>query len=184
MEKTNTDSELDDFFTERGLRCIVNDGYRQAFLYSPEGFDWYARRRHSVGDRIKIPTSTETVENFIASYHPASPARMQIMAMDSKPDDKIIVHLISRPHPKTFVEQMRLEVRKFICTNDPRYSGIKNELRKQGKRSQIFFVSSISGVIGSQLGAGAGVVVPLVAVCLIAAIKIGREAYCREDAGS
>jgi hypothetical protein len=179
-EKPQADIELERLFTQRGLRRIANDGYRDAFHYSPEGLNWYDGRGSTRDNRIKVPPALEQSAAFIAKYHPTSPSRVPIIAMDGMPEGPPSIPI----PPQSFLRQVQHEVRLFICTNDQRYADVKRNIATQARKSQLLLISAISGAVGGRLGTEAGILTPLVALYLLAALKIGKEAYCRSGAGS
>lgn len=71
------------------------------------------------------------------------------------------------------------EFRIFLCTDDDKYATVRRELRKHAGKSQTVLVGTISAAIGATVGVVAGALTPLVALCLIVALKIGKEAYCK-----
>lgn len=79
-----------------------------------------------------------------------------------------------------FFEKLEDEFHLFLCSHDRRYAKLKRDLAQQGGKSQTVIVSAISAAVAAQLGAAIGAVVPLIAICLITLLKLGKEAYCRD----
>jgi hypothetical protein len=79
-----------------------------------------------------------------------------------------------------FFDKLEDEFHLFLCSNSQRYVKLKRDLAQQGGKSQTVVVSAISAAVAAQLGAAIGAVVPLIAICLITLLKLGKEAYCRD----
>ena len=77
-----------------------------------------------------------------------------------------------------FISLLISEMRLLLCTDDPKYKELRKRLVSKADRSQVAIVSMISATVGSHLGAAAGMAVPLVAVCLLTLLKVGKEAFC------
>lgn len=106
-------------------------------------------------------------------------------SIPATPSTRRTRHFTTDSAPLTFWERFKREFHKFICTNDEKYSEVKKELSQHSHKGQLVVVSSIASAIASVLGVAAGVLVPLVALCLLAVLKIGKEAYCaRGSSGS
>lgn len=75
-------------------------------------------------------------------------------------------------------EQLKAEFRLLLCTRDRKYAALRRELRAKGKKSQATIVSLIAAAVASRFGVAAGVLVPFCALCLIAVLRLGREAFC------
>jgi hypothetical protein len=82
-----------------------------------------------------------------------------------------------RPSP-TYWGRVRDEVHKLVCTSDPRYASLRRELAAHSGKSQTAIVGVISAYVASILGLATGAVVPLIALCLIALLRIGKNAFC------
>ena len=71
-------------------------------------------------------------------------------------------------------EQLKQEFKKLLCTSDKKYSSLRKDLSEGTKT----IVSSIAAVMATQFGVVAGVLMPFCALLLIAALKLGKEAFC------
>ncbi len=80
--------------------------------------------------------------------------------------------------PKEWWPKVKYEFHVFLCTDDKKYRDLRKKLRESGNVTSTTILTMISAAIGSSLGFEAGFIVGLVAVCLYAVIKIGKEAYC------
>jgi hypothetical protein len=67
---------------------------------------------------------------------------------------------------------------QLLCTNDKKYAAVRRQIAKEGNAAQKLLIGVIAGAIGATLGIVAGALVPVVAVALLAAVKVGKEAYC------
>jgi hypothetical protein len=80
--------------------------------------------------------------------------------------------------PKEWWPKVKYEFHVFLCTDDKRYEDLRKKLNESVSATSTTILSAISAAIGCSLGFEAGAIVGLVAVCLYAVIKIGKEAYC------
>jgi hypothetical protein len=74
--------------------------------------------------------------------------------------------------------QLKAEFRLLICTADPKYKKLRQQLGAAQAKSQTAIVSTIAAAMASEFGVVAGVLVPFCALCLIAVIRLGKEAFC------
>jgi hypothetical protein len=79
-------------------------------------------------------------------------------------------------------ERFKAEFRTLLCTKDKKYSSLRKSFSGASHSTQLTIVSTISAAIGSSLGLAAGSLVPMCALCLIALLKKGKEAFCRGKA--
>lgn len=82
--------------------------------------------------------------------------------------------------PKEWWPRVKEEFRIFLCTEDPKYEKLRKQLNDSASATTTTFVGLISAAIGSSLGFEAGSIIGLVAVCIYAAAKFGKEAYCAD----
>ena len=73
---------------------------------------------------------------------------------------------------------VKKEFNLFLCTNDPKYTELRDKLEKSRKATSSTIVSIIAAAITPILGFEIGALVGLVSVCLYGVIKVGKEAYC------
>jgi len=73
---------------------------------------------------------------------------------------------------------VKKEMRTFLCTDDKRYRDLWKQIDALQKKSTTALVGVIAAFLGSSIGAPATLIAGFVAVCLYAAIKLGKEAYC------
>lgn len=73
--------------------------------------------------------------------------------------------------------ELKKEFYILVCTKDRKYA----DLRKQfaGAVNTTAIVGMISGVMGSALGTGAGIITPLVALALYSIMKLGKNVWCK-----
>jgi hypothetical protein len=74
--------------------------------------------------------------------------------------------------------RIKKEIHILICTNDKKYADVRKQLRVESGATQTIVVTSISLAVATQIGVAAAAIVPLVAVALYAAARLGTEAYC------
>lgn len=80
--------------------------------------------------------------------------------------------------PKDWWPRVKEEFHIFLCTDEKRYEKLREKLQDSANATSVTILSVISAAIGNSLGFEAGAIVGLVAVCLYAVIKFGKEAYC------
>ena len=83
----------------------------------------------------------------------------------------------SRPHRK-YWGFVKTEMRIFLCTDGKKYRALWKEISELQKKSTTAIVGVIAAFLGDWAGAPATLLAGFVAVCLYAAIKVGKEAYC------
>lgn len=86
----------------------------------------------------------------------------------------------SRPE-KTYWDHVKAEMRLFLCTDDKKYKALWKQIDDMQKKSTTAIVGVIAAFLGSSLGAPATILAGFVAVCLYAALKVGKEAYCLQQ---
>jgi hypothetical protein len=76
-------------------------------------------------------------------------------------------------------EAFRREFHIFLCTDDKKYAELKRRLATAADKSQTAMVSTISAGVAGSIGLVPALLVPVCAMCLIAVLKMGKEAFCR-----
>jgi hypothetical protein len=74
---------------------------------------------------------------------------------------------------------LKTEFHILLCTKNRKYASVRKSLSKSGDKTQLTIVSAISAAVGGSFGVVAGSLVPLCAICLIAVLKMGKEAFCQ-----
>jgi hypothetical protein len=87
----------------------------------------------------------------------------------------------ARPDKK-YWDFVKTEMNAFLCTDDKRYKELWKQIASVQKKSGTAVVGLIAAFLGQLIGAPATLLSGFVAVCLYAAVKIGKEAYCRYSA--
>lgn len=77
-------------------------------------------------------------------------------------------------------EEVKAEFRIFLCTDDEKYSDLKDEGEDLGDMGVRLLVASLSSLIGSQIGVAGGMIAPLVVWLLTVGNRIGQEALCAQ----
>jgi hypothetical protein len=85
----------------------------------------------------------------------------------------------ARRHKPNYWGAVRDEVHVFLCTDDKRYAAIKTQIASRAKGSQTVVIGAISAAIAGSISVPIGAVFPLAALCFLAVLKIGKEAYCK-----
>lgn len=75
-------------------------------------------------------------------------------------------------------KSLKKEFKMLVCGKDQKYDILRAELNKKSKKAETLIVSIISAAFASTLGLSAGLIAPFCALCLIALLKLGREAFC------
>ena len=85
----------------------------------------------------------------------------------------------SDPRPeRKYWEFVKHEMHAFLCTDDKRYRKLWKQITELQKKSTTALVGVIATFLGASIGAPATLLAGFVAVCLYAAVKLGKEAYC------
>lgn len=80
--------------------------------------------------------------------------------------------------PRDYWAEIKKEIYQLICTKDRKYASIRTHFRKNQNTSTTAIVGMVSATVGSQLGAAAGIVTPLVALLLYSLLKVGVSSWC------
>jgi hypothetical protein len=80
---------------------------------------------------------------------------------------------------KKYWQFVKEEMHVFLCKDDKRYRELWRRIAALEKKTTTALVGVIAAFLGQQIGAPATVLTGFVAVCLYAAAKLGKEAYCR-----
>jgi hypothetical protein len=75
-------------------------------------------------------------------------------------------------------ERLKAEFQLLLCSADSKYDGLRQQFASLGSRSQMTIVSSIAAAMATYVGIAAGILVPFCALCLVAFLKLGKEAFC------
>jgi hypothetical protein len=78
-------------------------------------------------------------------------------------------------------ERLKHEFHLLICTNDKKYRTLRKKINASEHNSEIAVVGMISAAVAAQVGPLAGALIPFCAICLTAVVKLGKEAFCREE---
>src|SRR4051794_20111260 len=134
-------------------------------------------------DEVGLDLSHLTVERLydIALLTSRSTPRLTIKPNEKIEDllasaDRGLIGAIMR---EPFYLELKREFRVLLCTKDKKYASLRRRLSSTGDKSQLTIVSAISAAVASSLGLAATAIVPLCAICLIAALKMGKEAFCK-----
>lgn len=79
---------------------------------------------------------------------------------------------------RAYWKQVKWEFHLFLCTDEKKYAGLRGALHKKGSCATTVVISTISAALAAKIGTVAGVITPLVAVCLYAVARIGINAFC------
>ena len=74
--------------------------------------------------------------------------------------------------------KVKAELFLLFCTKDKKYAPLRTRLSKEAGATQLTMVGWISSAVTAYLGLAVAAAVPLVALCLYVAMKIGVNALC------
>jgi hypothetical protein len=75
-------------------------------------------------------------------------------------------------------DNLKVEFRILVCTKEKKYASLRRKMETAGRKSQTALVSMLAAAMATYIGVAAGVLVPFCALCLIAVLKLGKEAFC------
>ncbi len=81
-------------------------------------------------------------------------------------------------------DALKTEFRALICTEDERYSDLRNKLKEQGSDANVVIVSIIASCMATYVGTVAGILVPFCSLLLLALARMGKEVFCKFTAGA
>lgn len=96
---------------------------------------------------------------------PPQASTKKIKPSDPRPDEKYW----------TYVKK---EMFAFLCTDDKRYYELWKQIDALQKKSTTAIVGVMATFLGASIGAPATLLAGFISVCLYAAIKLGKEAFC------
>jgi hypothetical protein len=127
-----------------------------------------------------------TVEGLYDIAEQASREKPRLLI---RPEDKVesilrqtepaIAGFVDMGEPFWF--EFKREFRILLCTKDKKYASVRKTLSSSSDKSQLAIVSTIAAAIASSWGIVAASLVPFCAICLIAALKMGKEAFCKAE---
>lgn len=115
-----------------------------------------------------IVSNAEDVAMFMyrgGPFPPQASAKDHLIKEDRRPERKYW----------TFVKK---EIYAFLCTDDKRYYDLWKQIDALQKKSTTAIVGVIATFLGANIGAPATLLAGFISVCLYAAIKLGKEAFC------
>lgn len=80
--------------------------------------------------------------------------------------------------PSNLWQLTKEEIRKIICTEDPKYASLRGDLSKQSNVTSEVLLAVISSAVTSRLGLEAGLITPFVVLTLMSVLRAGKEAWC------
>jgi hypothetical protein len=185
---TSDDSDayklLKSSFTEAGLqRAFARTGpfrlsdYRQRTVEYVGGI---AALRASTSPRITTHRAVRRTRRMKAAkrshhgHHAPGRRKAKIKPARSAPDVPP-----REPNGLNFWFRLKKEFHDLVCTRAQRYADLRKQLARHGSKTQMVIVAGIAGAMAPYVGAPSGVVIaPLVTLCLLAMLKIGKEAFC------
>ncbi|HEY1886072.1 MAG TPA: hypothetical protein VGG86_08460, partial [Roseiarcus sp.] len=81
--------------------------------------------------------------------------------------------------PPSYWPDLKQEFHEFLCTDSEKYADLRSKLSAYGKKSETTIVATISAVMAGYIGVASAALIPFCALCAIAALRMGREAFCR-----
>jgi hypothetical protein len=83
--------------------------------------------------------------------------------------------------PKNYWSSVKTEVFTLLCTEDAKYSDIRDRLSKHSDIATLYILSTLSIWLSSLLGASLAIITPLVGTLLYAIAKLGMGAWCESE---
>lgn len=80
-----------------------------------------------------------------------------------------------------FLSSVQTEFRKFLC-GDSAYDDLRRDAKSAWNGTKLPVVAAIAAGIGATIGVAAAVIMPVVALLLSAAARIGLQAWCNMPA--
>jgi hypothetical protein len=78
-----------------------------------------------------------------------------------------------------FWSRVKQEMYILVCTDDSKYGNLRKELSKRATVASSVIVATIAAAVSRILGFRAALLTPFVVLCLIALVRVGKEAWCR-----
>ena len=83
--------------------------------------------------------------------------------------------------PTDYWSSVKAEVFTLLCTDDEKYSDLRDRLSKHSDTATLYILSTISVWLSSHLTASLAVITPLVGTVLYAVSKLGIAGWCRHE---
>jgi hypothetical protein len=77
-----------------------------------------------------------------------------------------------------FWSKIRREMYILICKSGSKYSDLRKQLSRGAITAHDVLVTAIAAAISEELGFGPALLTPFIVLCLIAVVRIGKEAWC------
>ncbi|MBW2739254.1 MAG: hypothetical protein JRE64_10505 [Deltaproteobacteria bacterium] len=122
--------------------------------------------------RSDVPHITEIENNVLSIENVGHMLSSEITTRSSGTD------MNCQGNQSYYWDTVKKEFHLFLCTDDSKYSDLRKSLQSKGSKSVTVTISTISAALANYVGVVAGVMVPMIALCLYAALKIGLYAYC------
>ncbi|RWB14380.1 MAG: hypothetical protein EOQ40_30025 [Mesorhizobium sp.] len=85
--------------------------------------------------------------------------------------------------PKNYFEALKAEFKEFMCGGE-KYVDLRNQVSKAWDKGKLHVMTVIAASIGSVLGLGPAIILPVVAILLTIVAKMGRNAWCAVNAAA
>lgn len=122
--------------------------------------------------RNEVPHITEIENNVLSIENVGRMLSSEIITRSPGTD------MNCQGNQSDYWDTVKKEFHLFLCTDDSKYSDLRKSLQAKGSKSATVTISTISAALANYVGVVAGVVVPMIALCLYGALKIGLHAYC------
>lgn len=139
----------------------------QALLQSLNATDLTIEATALIVWDIGAVSTAEEVANFMyqGGRFPPQASTRPPPSEDRRPDRK-------------YWEFVKAEMHVFLCTDDKKYRALWKQITDLQKKSTTAIVGVVATFLGASVGVPATLLAGFVAVCLYAALKVGKEAYC------
>ena len=92
-------------------------------------------------------------------------------------------HKCAKKAPKkkpSIWQQVNVEFRKLVCTEDAKYKVLRKKLRTSGQGATLLIVATIAAKMSVVLGVAAGLIAKFCALALLVLYSLGKEVFCRQ----
>ncbi|MER8433263.1 hypothetical protein [Mesorhizobium caraganae] len=127
--------------------------------------------------------------SWISSLKPYQAAPILDMESQGAGLEEIAVRLLSKTGsentapfgaggaPKNYYESLKNEFKEFMCGGS-RYEPLRKDISKKWDKGKLHVMTLIAGAIGSYLGLGSAIILPIIAILLTIVSKVGKNAWC------
>lgn len=83
--------------------------------------------------------------------------------------------------PPRYWNQLKKEFWLLVCTDDTKYEATRRRLAETSGEGRTIIVAIVAAAVSEALGFAAGALTPFCVLCLIALLRLGKEAFCKSE---